>query len=124
MKIYFAYKDNGSFDGFYNDEIHKQIPLKRVEITQELQNSLLTGSWSINIEKLNDIKGILDIQDKDTFFIKHEEEALDYIDPQKALLRQIAANKLDLMKKDAIINNLMKQTAANKLEIMKMKGSN
>lgn len=122
--IYFAYKETGEFDGFYDDEIHSEIPITSVKITQDLQNNLLTGSWFINIEKLNDIKGILDIQDKNTFFTEHEIESLPFVDPQTTLLKQLAQNKIDNMKKDAIINNLIKQTAANKLEIMKMKGSN
>ena len=120
MKIYFSYKDDGEFDGFYNDEIHKQIPVKSVEITQELQDKLLIGSWFIDIEKLNDIKDILDIGDKDNFFVEHTIEALQYIDPEKqSLLRQVASNKLDLMKKDIANNNLMKQVATNKLDLMK-----
>ena len=143
MKIYFSYKDNGEFDGFYNDEINKKIPVESVEITQELQNELLTGLWSINIEKLDDIKGVLDIDDKDSFFLKHDIEAVQYINPeQQALLKQlalnkisnmqkdktisdlanqIALNKLDSMQKDMIINNLSKQVANNKLELMELK---
>lgn len=144
MKIYFAYKENGEFDGFYDDEIHSEIPTSSVEITEELQKDLFTGLWFINIENLNDIQDVLGIKDKDTFFIEHEIESLPYIDPQAMLLKQMATNKLDLMNKDiqinnltkqlaqnkidsmkkyTVINNLMKQTAANKLEIMKMKGS-
>ncbi|WP_338627498.1 hypothetical protein QJR52_06120 [Clostridium baratii] len=146
MKIYFAYDEKtGEFNGFYNDEIHEEIPKESVEVTEELQQKLSTGLWFINIEKLNDIQDVLGIKDKDTFFIEHEIESLPYIDPQAMLLKQMATNKLDLMnkdiqinnltkqlaqnkidsmKKDTVINNLMKQTAANKLEIMKMKGSN
>ncbi|WP_338630315.1 hypothetical protein [Clostridium baratii] len=51
MKLYFAYKETGEFDGFYDDEIHSEIPKNSVEITQELQNELIVGLWFINIEK-------------------------------------------------------------------------
>lgn len=145
MKIYFAFKSTGEFDGFYDDEMHVEIPTQSVQITEELQDSLLTGLWFIDIDKLNEIENVLDINDKENFFIEHEIEALPFIDPQALLLKQIASNRLNLMnkdaqinnltkqlaqnkiegmKKDAIINNLMKQTATNKIEIMKMKGNN
>lgn len=124
MKIYFAYKETGEFDGFYDDNIHYEIPENSVEITEELQNELLIGLWFINIEKINEIDRVLDVEDKDIFFTEHEPDIPEYVDPQKVLLKQISSNKLELMKKDQIINNLMKQTAANKIEIMKMKGVN
>lgn len=145
MKIYFAFKSTGEFDGFYDDEMHVEIPTQSVEITEELQDSLLTGLWFFNIEKINEIEDVLDINDKENFFIEHEIEPLPFIDPQATLLKQMATNKLDLMnkniqinnltkqlaqnkidsmKKDTIINNLMKQTATNKIEIMRMKGTN
>lgn len=143
--IYFAYKETGEFDGFYDDEIHSEIPTTSIEITETLQSNLLTGLWFINIEKLSEINKPLDLEDKDTFFTEHKIEALPFIDPQKELLKQMATNKLDLMNKNIQINNLTKQLAENKLdsmkkvstinmlikqqaqnkiEIMKMKGSN
>ncbi|WP_338630404.1 hypothetical protein [Clostridium baratii] len=124
MKLYFAYKETGEFDGFYDDEIHSEIPKNSVEITEELQNELLIGLWFINIEKISEIDRILDVEDKEIFFTEHELDIPEYIDTQKVLLKQIVSNKLELIKKDQIINNLIKQIATNKIEIMKMKGGN
>lgn len=119
MKLYFAYKESGEFDGFYDDEIHSKIPVNSVEITQELQNELLIGLWFINIEKIRKIDKILDAKDKDRFFVEHEPDIPEYVDPQKVLLKQIMSNKLELMKKDLIINNLTKQLAQDKIYSMK-----
>lgn len=120
MKIYFVYDEkNGEFNGFYNDEIHEEIPKESVEVTEELQQELSTGLWYINLEKLNEVKEILDIKDKDNFFIEHEIEAPEYVDPQKELLKAIVTNKLDIMNKDIQINNLTKQLVQNKIDIMK-----
>ena len=122
MKLYFAYKETGEFDGFYDDEIHSEIPENSVEITEELQNELLVGLWFINIEKINEIDRVIDVKDKDRFFTEHEPDIPEYIDIQKVLLKEMAVNKIELAKKDAIIKSLLKQVAENKIEIMKMKG--
>lgn len=44
--------------------------------------------------------------------------------PEDILLKQMADIKVDAMKKDTIINNLVSQIAAAKVENMKLKGSN
>lgn len=43
--------------------------------------------------------------------------------PEDVLLKQLADLKIDAMKKDTIIGNLIKQMAAAKVENMQMKGS-
>lgn len=69
---------------------------KKFEFSEELKNKILKKKQSI----LSDSQKI------------------------ESLTKQLAANKLDSMKKDLTINMLIKQQTQNKIEIMNMKGSN
>ena len=124
MKIYFSYTENGEFDGFYNNEIHSEIPNRSVEITEKLWDSMRQGIFKIKIYKLNKINKTLDLEDKETYFEELKEEINtneneNYI---VSLTKEIAKNKVAMMQKDSIINVLIREQAKNRIE--KMKGSN
>lgn len=124
MKVYFSYDKTGEFNGFYNEEIHSEIPPTSVEITENLWKSMRQGIFKIKIDKLSEITKPLALEDKENYFEEIQEEIAkneseDYI---VSLTKQIAKNKVENMQKDTVISILVKEQAKNRIE--KMKGSN
>lgn len=115
--IYFAYKEDGEFNGFYNTDVHEDIPKESIEITEELQKELLTGLWIIDINKIENIEAPLDVKDK-SLFTEKEITVEPFVPFENAVAKQLAQSKIDNMKKDTIINSLARQVALNKINIM------
>lgn len=65
--IYYAYKEDGSFDGFYDSNINTNIPVNSIQISEELWQELLKGNF-----KLKDMafgaNQSLALTDKNTYF--------------------------------------------------------
>ncbi|MGL5414588.1 MAG: hypothetical protein ACRDDY_13360 [Clostridium sp.] len=93
IRRYFSYsKQTGDFEGFYSSDINSVIPENTVEITNELFITLREGVYKLNLEKLNSIKGVLDIKDISSFFIQLSNFIKEEpVDTMKSIKTQIGA---------------------------------
>lgn len=118
LKIFFNYDiATGEFKGFYNDEIHKNIPMNSIEISEELWLDMLLGQYKFNIEYINKINSPIQLKDKNIYFTKIEINNKDekYYDLNELTIKTIAELKVDNQKKDYIISSLTQEV--NKLNI-------
>lgn len=124
MKIFFSYKENGDFDGFYNDEIFKEIPSNTVEITNELWNHMSYGIFKLKIDKLNEITKPLSLEDKENYFEEIQEEENKFLNLDEESAKEIAKLKIENQKKDFMLLQLSKSVNQLKIEINKLGGKN
>lgn len=122
--IYFAYTDNGAFDGFYNDEIHDLdenfITNNCIKINEELWKSLLSGIYKVNLDLVNSYKEkVCTLEDKDELFIENSNKEFkpEKFDNTDILSTELARTKIALMKQQNINKNLLEQIAKLKIEI-------
>lgn len=106
--IYFAYTDNGQFDGFYNTEINEVIPEKKLCISVELWQELLKSKYRVNLEIVSDyIDKECTLQEMEKLFIedvRKEKEQLQLTDIQRLgqkisdlEIQQLMAQQMALM---------------------------
>ncbi|EJT5937131.1 hypothetical protein N2W52_001899 [Clostridium perfringens] len=147
--IHFAYNDLGEFDGFYDTEIHQDIPKNSLKINKDLWQELAKSLYKVKLEVLDNIKDkMLTLEDLTSVFIKfnrNRKVEKNVVDKDKLMLvQQLANNKIELIKQkqinrkiveesvkmkiDSINNkklnkNIMKEIADTKLNIMKLKNN-
>lgn len=107
----------GEFKGFYNDEIHKNIPMNSIEISEDLWSDMLLGQYKFNIEYINEINSPVQLKDKNIYFteIKINNKDEGYYDLNELTIKTLAELKVDNQKKDYIISSLTQEI--NKLNI-------
>lgn len=114
--MYFAYNENGDFIGFFSEIIHDNIPNQNLRISEQLWNELLQGYYKVKLSQVNNYDNeLLDLMDKDKYFIKVEPEVIeieDEIDGIKVLAKQVGLLTLENKKKDVQIESLMKAVKA------------
>lgn len=71
--------------------------------------------------KLNEVTK--EFEFRENLFNEYKEKKNNINTPEDVLLKQLADLKIDAMKKDDLINNLMKQLATIKIDNIQMKGS-
>lgn len=123
MKVFFSYKENGDFDGFYNDEIFKEIPKNTVEITYELWNHMSCGIFKLKIDKLNEITKPLALEDKENYFEEIQEEENKFLNLDEEAAKEIAKLKIENQKKDFMLLQISKTVNQLKIEINKLGGN-
>lgn len=123
MKIFFSYKENGDFDGFYNDEIFKEIPNNTVEITSELWNHMSIGIFKLKINKLSEITKPLTLEDKENYFEEIQEEENKFLNLDEEAAKEIAKLKIENQKKDFMLLQISKTVSQLKIEINKLGGN-
>ncbi len=109
---YFVYKENGEFNGFYDSEIHSEIPKESIKITKELWQELQKDNYKYKLNLSED--RILDIVDKNTYFQKVVVEITNIPvapNPQELLAQQVMGLIIENKKKDLLITNLAKTIA-------------
>lgn len=145
--IHFAYNELGEFDGFYDTEIHEDIPKNTLKIDKELWQEMTKSLYRVKLEVLDTIKDkILTLEDLASVFVKFSRNRKiekNVLDKEKLMLvQELANNKIELIKQKQLnkkiveesvkmkidsINNkkinrsLIKEIADTKLNIMKIK---
>lgn len=123
---YFAYNQDGTFDGLWDSEFHNEseIPSNKMEITKELQEYILSLNIIIKIKDLGalDLSKTYDVVDYDNIFEK-----------QVIVTAPITPSVQDKLNAELIKQNAELKSEAEKqktlnsqvlLELAKLKGGN
>ena len=115
---YFAYKENGDFNGFYTEDIHLEIPEKSIKLTEYLWKELLKNNYKYKLNMIED--KVLDVADKDIYFDKVEIKVYDapkLPNAQELLAQQVTNLLLENKKKDAAITKIEANEVHGCLEV-------
>ena len=120
---YFAYKDDGNFDGFYDDMIHGFIPKNNIKITEELWGELLKDNYRFKLNLVED--KILNLSNKEEYF---EKVIIEFPNPTPKEPTPQDKFNAGLLKQNAqLLTELSAQKQLNSqvlLELAKLKGGN
>lgn len=123
---YFAYNQDGTFNGLWDSEFHNEdeIPEGKIKITKELEEHILDLNIIIKVKDVNilDLNKTYDVVDYNNIFEKQVIEKVQIIPSQQEklnaqLLKQNAELRAALEKQKALNSQVL-------LEIAKLKGGN